>query len=679
MEKVLLINTDEPEEIRVALVEDGRLEEVYVEAETDPTGKGNVYVGRVQNVEKGIGAAFVDLGGGVTGFLHVSDISPDAVPPAHAGPTPPAHAGPTPTANGGTPAANGGAGAGAGGAASGGGGEASGGAPRKITDLLKPGDPILVQISRGPVGHKGPTLTTRISLPGRYVVLLTNSTRSGVSRRIESGEGRDRMRSLLDGLNLPAGMAVILRTASNGRSTGEVQSDLVEQFRLWENLKGRLLEGGGPRLVHEESDLVSRAVRDFLPPDATRVVCDDAHVAARIREYLERTRPAEPVAPPSPPDVRSVDPAPDDRDPETEPLDAARAEMSAAETSAAETSAAETSASVPSVVGDAGARTSSPVAATGPDAVAAAEPALEGGPAEPFEMLDEPPAAVAPSTPAPVALSPLPAIEVHPGPTPIFHAFGVEAQMEDAFRRTIRLPSGGSIVIDPTEALVAIDVNSGRMTEEEDLETTALKTNLEAVPEVARQLRLRDLGGVIVVDFIDLRERAHTHQVERAMREALRRDRARIRLSRIGPFGCLELTRQRIRPALFSVTHVACPTCGGAGRRRHPLGLALRVLREMRARAARSRGHGGMEVRLPPPIAELLRKKRGDALAALETWLTGPFRMVPDPAIPYGGWAIKGLPPRGTPGRPDGARTVAGGPTSSTGIEASADDALSGS
>ena len=668
MEKVLLINTDEPEEIRVALVEDGRLEEVYVEAETDPTGKGNVYVGRVQNVEKGIGAAFVDLGGGVTGFLHVSDISPDAVPPAHAGPTP--------TANGGTPAANGGAGAGAGagGAASGGGGEASGGAPRKITDLLKPGDPILVQISRGPVGHKGPTLTTRISLPGRYVVLLTNSTRSGVSRRIESGEGRDRMRSLLDGLNLPAGMAVILRTASNGRSTGEVQSDLVEQFRLWENLKGRLLEGGGPRLVHEESDLVSRAVRDFLPPDATRVVCDDAHVAARIREYLERTRPAEPVAPPSPPDVRSVDPAPDDRDPETEPLDAARAEMSAAETSAAETSA-----SVPSVVGDAGARTSSPVAATGPDAVAAAEPALEGGPAEPFEMLDEPPAAVAPSTPAPVALSPLPAIEVHPGPTPIFHAFGVEAQMEDAFRRTIRLPSGGSIVIDPTEALVAIDVNSGRMTEEEDLETTALKTNLEAVPEVARQLRLRDLGGVIVVDFIDLRERAHTHQVERAMREALRRDRARIRLSRIGPFGCLELTRQRIRPALFSVTHVACPTCGGAGRRRHPLGLALRVLREMRARAARSRGHGGMEVRLPPPIAELLRKKRGDALAALETWLTGPFRMVPDPAIPYGGWAIKGLPPRGTPGRPDGARTVAGGPTSSTGIEASADDALSGS
>ncbi len=555
-----------------------------------------------------------------------------------------------------------------------GGSEAGGGGVRKITDLLKPGDPILVQISRGPVGHKGPTLTTRISLPGRYVVLLTNSTRSGVSRRIESGEGRDRMRSLLDGLNLPAGMAVILRTASNGRSTGEVQSDLVEQFRLWENLKGRLLEGGGPRLVHEESDLVSRAVRDFLPPDATRVVCDDAHVAARIREYLERTRP-QPVAPP-PSDVRSVAadpraPAPSDREPEFESVDAAGDDRPVAG---------------PGADADAHGvdeRLDASAFANGPDAVAAAEPALGGArravrDARRAARARRPSAPSPLSPPSPLALPPLPAIEVHPGPTPIFHAFGVEAQMEDAFRRTIRLPSGGSIVIDPTEALVAIDVNSGRMTEEEDLETTALKTNLEAVPEVARQLRLRDLGGVIVVDFIDLRERAHTHQVERAMREALRRDRARIRLSRIGPFGCLELTRQRIRPALFSVTHVACPTCAGAGRRRHPLGLALRVLREMRARAARSRGHGGMEVRLPP-IAELLRKKRSDALAALETWLTGPFRMVPDPSIPYGGWAIKGLPPRGTPGRPDGSRPSAGGTSSPTAIEASADDAPSGS
>lgn len=619
MEKVLLINTDEPEEIRVALVEGGRLEEVYVEAESDPTGKGNVYVGRVQNVERGIGAAFVDLGGGVTGFLHVSDIVPQDLP-TREGPAEGRAVGPkgepeettsaetsAPPSEGATPPAVPA-------------GDAYG--ARKITDLVKPGDLLLVQVSRAPVGQKGPALTTRISLPGRYVVLLANSTRSGVSRRIENGAGRDRMRALLAGLSLPSGMAVILRTASNGRALGEVRADLLEQFRLFENLRGRLLEGGGPRLVHEESDLVSRAVRDLLPPDVTRVVCDDAQVAARIREYLERTRPADPL----PTEEGSASEG------EAEPSDGRTEALDRAEDLVAH----------PDPAGD---------DATLPDEAS--------GPSEPFAVQDEPlappvPAAAAAalgssgaSGPHGGALAPLPSVEVHPGPTPIFHAFGVEAQIEDAFRRTIRLPSGGSIVIDPTEALVAIDVNSGRMTEEEDLETTALKTNLEAVPEVARQLRLRDLGGVIVVDFIDLRERAHGHQVERALREALRRDRARIRMARIGPFGCLELTRQRIRPALLSVTHVSCPACGGAGRRRAPLGLALRVLREMRARAARSRGHGGMEVRVPPAIVDLLRKRRADALAALEAWLTGPFRLVPDATIPQGGWAIRGLPPRG--------------------------------
>jgi ribonuclease E len=570
VDKVLLINADEPEEVRVALVEDGRLEEVYVEAGTDPTGKGNVYVGRVQNVEKGIGAAFVDLGGGVTGFLHASDIVAEALatkPP-----------------------------------------EGVEAGEKKITDLVKPGDPILVQVSRGAVGHKGPTLTTKISLPGRYVVLLANSTRGGVSRRIETGEERDRMRALVGGIEVPPGMAIILRTASNGRSREEVAADLAALHRLWTNLKARLSEGGGPRLVHEEGDLVSRAVRDLLPADATRIVTDDASVAARIREYLDSTSP-----PPSSP---------------------------------AREAAAPTRAEGDGVAGDGvpgvapHAADAVPLDALPVDAVPASSAsggAVSGGQGEAEAEV------VTTSSAAPA--KPL-SVEVHPGPTPIFHAFGVEAQMEDAFRRTIRLPSGGSIVIDPTEALVAIDVNSGRMTEEEDLETTALKTDLEAVPEVARQLRLRDLGGVIVVDFIDLRERAHVAEVERAMREALRRDRARIRMARIGPFGCLELTRQRIRPALASVTHVACTACGGAGRRRHPFGLALRVLREMRARAARSRGHGGMEVRVPPPVAELLKKRRADSLAALEAWLTGPFRLVPDATIPSGGWSIRGLPPR---------------------------------
>jgi len=569
VEKTLLINADDSEEVRVVLLEDGRLEEVYVEAGTDPTGKGNVFVGRVQNVERGIGAAFVDLGGGVTGFLHASDIDLSARPEGMS-PRPDGAARP----------------------------EAAEPEGRKITDLVKPGDPLLVQVTRGPVGHKGPALTTRISLPGRYVVLLVNGQRSGVSRRIDSGEERDRMRNLLGDLEVPRGMALILRTASNGRTREEVQADLVSLYRRWEELKGRLLEGGGPRLVHEESDLVSRAMRDILPADCSRIVTDDAATADRIREFLARTQP------PAPP-------------PEPDP--------------------------VPSLEADAVAGGADPTEAAVACTADAPAPTVDGAAA---------PSPVRARRSPPPAMRPPPTVELHAAPTPLFHAFGIEAQIEDAFRRSVRLPSGGSIVIDPTEALVAIDVNSGRLTEEEDLESTALKTDLEAVPEIARQLRMRDLGGVIVIDFIDLAESSHVQQVEQALREALKRDRARIRLGRMGPFGCLELTRQRIRPALSSVTHVACPTCAGLGKRRHPLGLALRVLREIQARVARSRGHGGMEVRVAPPVADVLKRRKGPALSLLEAALTGPLRLVADAQIPYGGWSIKGIPLKpSAPGR----------------------------
>ena len=710
MDKVLLINADDPEEVRVALLEDGRLEEIYIEAGSDPTGKGNVYVGRVQNVEKGIGACFVDLGGNVTGFLHAGDIAerPGTAPEAEGW---------------------------------------------KIQDLVKPGDPLLVQITRGPVGHKGPALTTRISLPGRYVVLLANSRRGGVSRRIDTGEERDRMRALLSGLELPAGMAVILRTASIGRSIAEVQADLSFLLELWNGFKDRLKDGGGPRLVHEESDLVSRAVRDILPPDAARIVTDLEETSVRLREYLDRTAP-KPAAPapdaassPSVPTDEAVGAttpprpgAPDDAAPTS--VDAGAAADSGRERDDREDGGHEPGrdegrhgddARNEGVVeagafaetepdddeGDDDGIDTAPASRPAPrDAVAGRAPDLEGGghvvgsdavaapvdtpppgvalvdgaesvfTGEPPRVRTEPGAAS--GEPAPVAAAegarppgqggegggrrgrgrrrrrggrrerpePVPpppvVVELHRAPTPLFHAYGIEAQIEDAFRRSVRLPSGGSIVIDPTEALVAIDVNSGRLTEEEDIEATALKTDLEAVPEVARQLRLRDLGGVIVIDFIDLKESSHVRQVENALRQALARDRARIRMGRMGPFGCLELTRQRIRPALASVTHVACPTCNGLGRRRHPLGLALRLLRELRARAARSRGHGGMEVKLPALVLDALRRKKGPALAELEAALSGPLRLQADPAIPYGSWSIKGIPVKGAAvsGRP---------------------------
>ncbi len=585
METLLLINADEPEEVRVAVVEDGRLEEIYIEAGADPVGKGNVYVGRVLNVERGIGAAFVDLGGGVTGFLHESDIrlesdvrsEPDSRPEAHAPPEPPVGEEPRPAtiapepdvdpvepadspepevfgpeANGLATTAEAQEVAAA---------PPAGRASRRIQDLVSSGDEVLVQVSRGPMGQKGPALTTRISLPGRYLVLLAHATRGGVSRRIESAEERDRARALLEGLSVPAGMGVILRTAAAGRTKEEVAADLAALLALWEGIRARLASGKGPRAVHLETDLALRAVRDLLPPSTTRIVVDDAATAQRVREYLARLAP---------------------------PLD-------------------------------------------------------------------------------PEGAVRMPSVEVHPAaeardPQPLFHAHGVEGQVEDAFRRTVRLPSGGSLVIDPTEALVAIDVNSGRLTGEEDLEATAFKTDLEAVPEVARQLRLRDLGGVIVVDFIDLEDLDHIREVEQALKEALKRDRARIRLGRMGPFGCLELTRQRIRPALSSVTHVGCPSCGGTGRRRHPVGLALRILREVRSRAARSRGQGGIEARVPPAVADVLRTRKARSLKAVEARMTGPVRVVPDPSIPYGSWSLRGLPARGAVGAPAGKASGAGFP-----------------
>ena len=246
------------------------------------------------------------------------------------------------------------------------------------------------------------------------------------------------------------------------------------------------------------------------------------------------------------------------------------------------------------------------------------------------------------------ALPKPPEVEPWGDPMPLFHAQGVATQLEDALRRMVRLPSGGSIVVDPTEALVAIDVNSGRLTDEEDPEKTALVTNLEAVAEVTRQLRLRDQGGLIVIDFIDMRDRKAGRQVERALRLALARDRARIRVDRIGPFGCVMLSRQRIRQALSRVTHEECSVCAGTGRRRLLSGLALRVLREMQARVARSRGRGGLEVRAPVAVVEWIKKHRSTALRDLKQVCTGPVRLEADARLAPDGWAMKGLAPDGS-------------------------------
>ncbi len=567
-EKVLLVNATDREEARIALLVDGVLEEVYVETtSTEKSSAGHIYRGRVQNVEPGIGAAFVDLGRGLTGFLHASDL------PLKEDETPD------------TP----------------------------VTERLTPGDEVIVQITRDSIGRKGPALTGRISFPGRYLVLMPHTGRSGISRRIPQGSERERVRKLLRKLEVPEGMGVIVRTASETTDAAALGADLDHLLKEWEFIKRKAAEPGQPGLLRGESDLAERSVRDIMPGDVTRIIVDKEEIAGQMHRLLRVWYPSAAAAADEAAHaavaVRSA------------ALEAPIGEIETAE-SAEEAENAEGGEAVDEPTGDDEA----------PGEAQEGEP--EETEAERMNRLEK-------------LAEGMPDVELHTDPIPLFHRHGAETQLEDAFRRTIRLPSGGSIVIDPTEALVAVDVNSGRLTGETDPEATALVTNLEAVVEAARQLRLRDLGGLIVIDFIDMRDRRSRRKVEIALRDALSNDRARIRMGRMGPFGLVVLSRQRIRQALSRLTHEACNTCGGTGHRRLLSGLGLRVLREMQARVARSRGRGGLEVRAPDEVIGWLKKHRGSAVKELRKACSGPINLEADTRLATDGWAMKGLPPSG--------------------------------
>ncbi len=566
-EKILLVNAEDRDEARIALLVDGRLEEVYIEASKDRSAAGNIHRGRIQNVEQGIGAAFVDLGRGLTGFLHASDM---------------------PVREGDDPSAD-------------------------VMDRLTPGDEVIVQITRDGVGRKGPALTGRISLPGRYLVLMPFTNRSGISRRIPQGAERERMRKLLRKLEVPEGMGVIVRTASETTDLAALTADLNQLYSEWERIQARAKQPDAPGVLRGESDLAERSVRDIMPADATRIVVDKEETAGRIHQLLRIWYPSAAAAA------------------EAAGHLAVRAAAAASETPLGELEAARDE-------GD-----DDEVLETGlvdDDFIEV----VDGGEDENGDDEDPEAAETELERQERIARA-IPEVLIHTDPMPLFHAYDAETQLEDAFRRSIRLPSGGSIVIDPTEALVAIDVNSGRLTDEADPESTALVTNLEAVGEIARQLRLRDRGGLIVIDFIDMRERKSRNQVEKELREALSKDRARIRLGRMGPFGCMILSRQRIRQALTRITHDECVECHGTGRRRNIVGLGLRVLREMQARVARSRGRGGLEVRAPQSVVDWIRRHRPAVLKRIRKLCSGPVTLEGDSRLASDGWAMKGVPP----------------------------------
>jgi len=471
----MLINYVPGEECRIAIVEDGKLEELYTERASDDIHVGNIYRGRVTNVEPSIQAAFVDFGLERNGFLHISDLHPQYF------------------GNGDDTERVGKR------------------TPRKdrppIQQCLKRGQRILVQVLKEGIGSKGPTLTSYLSIPGRFLVMMPDMERHGVSRKVDDEDKRREMRKILDDLNPPEEFGFIVRTAGIGRTKTEIKRDLAYLQRLWKAIEKRQKQGKGPIELYRESDLVIRTLRDVLSNDVKRIIIDDEQAAQRARDFIRIALP-------------------------------------------------------------------------------------RGG-----------------------------AQVIHyDKPVPLFDAFDVERQIDNIHSREVPLPSGGSLVIESTEALVAIDVNSGKSRDKGDAESTAYHTNQEAVDEITRQLRLRDLGGVVVLDLIDMYQSKHRRDIERRFRENMKRDRARSKPLKINELGLLSLTRQRMRPSLKRSLHKTCPTCEGHGTIRTAESVALDVMRKLAVVLSDDKVKRA-ELSIHPDVGAMLLNRKRRALHKLEEQL----------------------------------------------------------
>jgi ribonuclease E len=507
----MLINVVEPEEARIAVLEDDSLEELYVERASSSTLLGNIYKGRVVSIEPSIQAAFVDFGIDKNGFLHVSDVMT-----AYARANEPAGG-----SKGGSGGGEEGAGNGNGNGGRGGdrGDREERGERKDIQSLLRKGQEVLVQVSKEEIGTKVPTLTTYISLPGRFLVLMPSISKRGVSKKIGDDSERRSLRDLLNKLNPPKGMGYIVRTAGAEQPANELVRDLNYLLKLWKAISKRVREVESPAVIYEESDLVLRTLRDLFTGDVDELVFDEPAVCERAKRFLGEVMPKF---------------------------------------------------------------------------------------AERVKLYSE--------------------------AEPLFHKFKVEEQIERLYDRKVSLPTGGSIIIDQTEALVAIDVNSGKYKDHDNLEETALRTNLEAAREACRQLKLRDIGGIVCIDFIDMKSEKSRQQVERAVREHLRRDRARTRVARMSKFCILELTRQRVRMSIRKTHYEPCPVCKGSGSVKTIESMGLSLVRQLRARAARRPGEK-IEVHVNPDVALYLQQRKKDVLRSLEERIGKPVLVKPEKGL----------------------------------------------
>lgn len=455
--KRMLINATQPEELRVALVDGQWLYDLDIENRQREQKKDNIYIGKITRVEPSLEAAFVDYGADRHGFLPLKEISRD-----YFSKTPKDVEG-----------------------------------RLKIKDVVKEGTHIIVQVDKEERGNKGAALTSFISLAGRYMVLMPNNPRGGgISRRIE-GEERTALKAVMSELDIPQGMSVIVRTAGIGREAKELQWDLDNLLRLWESIEKEADTSTVPNFLFQESNVIIRAIRDYLRPEVGEVFIDDEKAYNLACGFVQQVMPSYASK-----------------------------------------------------------------------------------------------------------------IKLYKDDIPLFNRFQIEGQIETAFQREVKLTSGGSIVIDVTEALVAVDINSARSTKGSDIEETALQTNLEAADEIARQLRLRDIGGLVVIDFIDMQANRNQREVEKRVSDALTMDRARVQVGRISRFGLLEMSRQRLRPSLGETSGKVCPRCSGQGTIRTTRSIALSILRLVEEEAQKERS---AEIRAIAPVkvaTYLLNEKR---------------------------------------------------------------------
>jgi ribonuclease E len=560
----MLINVVEGEEVRIAIVQKNQLEELYMERSSTESHIGNIYKGRVMNVEPSIQAAFIDFGIGKNGFLHISDLHPQYFPrnyqpqvKPHPQRAPharqqaagaedaakaeaPAAGAEEPKTEMGEPVSQASAGSEPFGALYSNGDEGAETlddfdvdddhmqpmekvgrkTPRRdrppIQHALRRGQEVLVQVTKEGIGTKGPTLTTYISIPGRYLVMMPGMKQLGVSRKIDNDDQRRELRRILEDLNPPKNLGFIIRTAGLEQSKKELQSDLNYLLRMWKVVASRIRTQKSPSELYQESDLVIRTIRDVFSNQIDRIVVDNEPVASRVRDFLSIVNPR--------------------------------------------------SASV---------------------------------------------------------------VELYTGQMPLFQKHGVEREIEKIHSRRVEMANGGSLVIDSTEALVAIDVNSGRYRETRDAEMTAFNMNKEAVKEVCRQLRLRDLGGVIVTDFIDMREERHKREIERLLKEYLKDDRAKTKVLRMSQFCMVEMTRQRVRPSLKRSIYQDCPHCHGSALIKTPESVTLDVMRRLAAGTTRNE-ITRMEVHVYPTVANYLQNRKRKALLELEERSNKRINITPD-------------------------------------------------